>query len=697
MSASALVTRKDRDGVALLVIDHPPVNAASQQVRAELKGHVEAIGVDDGIGAVVLACAGRTFTAGADIREFGKPPTSPILYEVCAAIEACPKPVVAAIHGTALGGGCELALASHARIAARDAKVGLPEVKLGLVPGAGGTQRTPRLAGLLAAIDIATSGRLVSAEEAQKLGLIDTLVAPEDLREAAFAEARRLAGTMPRRTGALPVAAVAQADIDAALAAVKKKARGQNAPMEAANLILRSAEVPVEQGVLLEREAFMRLMDTDQGRALRHVFFAEREVTKVPGLEGASAREVKTVGVAGAGLMGSGIAVALLEAGYSVIAVEQSAEAAERGRARIAGMVERARDQGRIDPKTCEARLARLHVADELAAFAPCDLVIEAVFDDLAVKQALFEKLSGIVRPDTILATNTSYLDPNEIAASATHPERVVGMHFFSPANIMRLLEVVRCAKTSADVLATALAVGKKLRKTSVVSGVCQGFIGNRIYSIYRKQIEYMLEEGALPAEIDAALEGFGLAMGPFKVFDLSGLEIAWALRKRLAPTRDPRERYVHIADRLCEMGRFGQKSGVGWYRYENGKPVVDPAVTDIVREEAQKSGRPQRTFTPDEIRIRAISAMINEGCKVLEEGIALRASDIDLVFINGYGWPAHVGGPMFCAELWGWDRVLAEVRAMEARDGLGWAPAKLLVERAAGQSIAIAEPRGDG
>ena len=689
-SESSLVTRTDRDCVALLVIDHPPVNAASQQMRAELKRHIEDIGTDASVRAVVLACAGRTFTAGADIREFGKPPTSPILYEVCAAIEACPKPIVAAIHGTALGGGLELALASHARIAARDAKVGLPEVKLGLVPGAGGTQRAPRLAGLLAAIDIASSGRLMSVEEAQKLGIVDALVAPDELREAAFAEAKRLAGTTPRRTGALPVAPVAQADIDAALSGVKKKARGQNAPMEAAQLVLRAATVPVEQGVLLEREAFMRLMDTDQGRALRHVFFAEREVTKVPGLEGAHARDVKIVGVAGAGLMGSGIAVALLEAGFSVIAVEQSAEAAERGRARIAGMVERARDQGRIDATTCDARLARLNVTDDFAAFAPCDLVIEAVFDDLAVKQALFDKLSAIVRPDAILATNTSYLDPNEIAAAATNPERVVGMHFFSPANIMRLLEVVRCANTSPDVLATVLAVGKKLRKVCVVSGVCQGFIGNRIYSIYRKQIEYMLEEGALPADIDAALESFGLAMGPFKVFDLSGLEIAWALRKRLAPTRDPRERYVPIADRLCEMGRFGQKTAAGWYKYENGKPVVDPLVTDIVREEAQKSGRSQRTFTPAEIRIRVISAMINEGCKVLEEGVALRASDIDLVFLNGYGWPAHLGGPMFCAELWGWDRVLAEVRAMEARDGLGWAPAKLLVEKA---GAAIAEP----
>ena len=688
LSESTLVTRTDREGVALLVIDHPPVNAASQQVRAELKRHIEDIGADASVGAVVLACAGRTFTAGADIREFGKPPTSPILYEVCAAIEACPKPVVAAVHGTALGGGLELALASHARIAARDAKIGLPEVKLGLVPGAGGTQRTPRLAGLLAAIDIASSGRLVSAEEAQRLGLVDALVAPDALREAALAEARRLAGSVPRRTGALPVPPVAQADIDAALAAVKKKARGQNAPMEAANLVLRAATLPVEDGVLLEREAFMRLMETDQGRALRHVFFAEREVTKVPGLEGARAADVKMVGVAGAGLMGSGIAVALLEAGFSVIAVEQSAEAAERGRARIAGMVERARDQGRIDAATCAARLARLNVTDDFAGFAPCDLVIEAVFDDLAVKQALFQKLSAIVRPDAILATNTSYLDPNEIAASATNPERVVGMHFFSPANIMRLLEVVRCAKTTSDVLATALAVGKKLRKVCVVSGVCQGFIGNRIYSIYRKQIEYMLEEGALPAEIDAALESFGLAMGPFKVFDLSGLEIAWALRKRLAPTRDPRERYVPIADRLCEMGRFGQKTAAGWYKYDSGKPVVDPLVTDIVREEAQKSARLQRHFTPEEIRIRVISAMINEGCKVLEEGIALRAADIDLVFLNGYGWPAHLGGPMFCAELWGWDRVLAEVRAMEARDGLGWTPAKLLVEKA-GRTIA--------
>ena len=683
LSDTSPVTRVLEGPVAVLTIDFPPVNAASQVVRAALMAHVEAADADPAIGAIVLACAGRTFTAGADIREFGKPPTSPILFEVCDALEACSKPIVVAIHGTALGGGMELALGAHVRIAASDAQIGFPEVRLGLVPGAGGTQRTPRLAGVLAAMELVASGKPISAKKAHELGLIDGIVEPDQLLLVAIGRARRLVGTIPRRSGMLAIPAFDNVAAQAALAAIQQQARGQVSLLEAAQLVLRAPELSLADGIALERETFLRLMVSDQGRALRHVFFAERAVAKVAGLEHVLPLHVAQVGVVGAGLMGAGIAVAVASAGYNTIIVEQSLDAMQRGRARVMALLERNLKSGRISQAAFDADVARCSFSAELVTLSACDLVIEAVFDDLAVKKDLFAKLDKIVRPDAILATNTSYLDPNAIAEGISNPARVVGMHFFSPANIMRLLEIVRSQHTSPQVLATALAVGHRLRKISVVAGVCQGFIGNRIYAVYRKQCEFLLEEGALPHDIDAAMEAFGLAMGPFKAFDMTGLEIAWALRKRLAPTRDPAERYVRIADRLCEMGRLGQKSLAGWYKYENGKAVVDPIVSEIVSDEARKSGRPQHHFSAGDIQLRLISAMINEGFRILEEDVASRASDIDLVFLHGYGWPAYLGGPMFQGELLGWARVLAEVRAMEHRDGPGWTPAASLVQRA--------------
>jgi 3-hydroxyacyl-CoA dehydrogenase len=678
------VTRALRGDIALITIDNPPVNAASQAVREGLKREVEAAIADSKAETIVIACAGRTFTAGADIREFGKTPLPPILFEVLNVIEASTKPVVAAIQGTALGGGFEICLAAHRRVIAPDAKIGLPEVKLGLIPGAGGTQRTPRLCGLLAAIDIVTSGRMVPAKEALSLGLVD-VIAEGDLVEVALAEAAKLKGQAPRRTGSLPVPPVDAAEAEKALAAAEKKARGQISPGEAARAVLKAPTLSVADGVKMEREIFLRLTNSDQGKALRHVFFAERDAAKVPGLEGVAARKVTTIGVAGAGTMGSGISVALADAGYAVINVEQNAEAAGKGRERTDGVYGRLVKSGRLTEEVKAQRMGRITFAHDLSAFAPCDLIIEAVFDDMGVKQELFRKLSAIVRPDCILATNTSYLDPNEIAKAATNPERVVGMHFFSPANLMRLLEVVRAEKTVPDVLATALAVGKKLGKLTVVAGVCDGFIGNRIYANFRKQCEYMLEDGALPQEVDAAMESFGLPMGPFAVNDLSGLDIAWARRKRLASTRDPRERYVAIADTLCEMGRLGQKTGSGFYNYENGKRVVDPVVTGIVEKASADKGITRRTIGAEEIRMRIIAAMVNEGAKILAEGIAARPSDIDLVFINGYGWPAWLGGPMFQADLIGPKRILDEVRKMQTRDGFGWDPAPLLVKVAEG------------
>ena len=661
-----------RDRIAIATIDNPPVNAASQAVRAGLKETIERLGADAAVDAILIACAGRTFVAGADIREFGKAPMLPILFEVTAAIEACPKPVVVAVHGTALGGGCEIALAAHARVLRKDAKLGLPEVKLGLVPGAGGTQRLPRFTGVEKAMEIVSSGRMIDAQEAQTYGLVDVLT-EDDVVEAAVALARSRIGTPLTRTSDRAVPAFDAEAAKRQLAEIDRKARGQISPKEAANLVLAAPLVSVTDGIKLEREAFLRLTHSEQGMALRHIFFAERDATKVDGLDGVAPLPVTTVGIAGAGTMGAGIAVAFADAGYKVIVAERDTAAATAGKGRIDAIYARTVKSGRLNEATAAERLSRIDVRDTLEALAPSDLIVEAVFDDLEVKRTLFQTLAKIVRPEAILATNTSYLDPELIADVTPGPDRVVGMHFFAPPNIMRLLEVVRCARTRPAVLATALALGKKLRKLPIVSGVCPGFIGNRIYAMYRRQCEYMLEEGATPRQIDEAMEGFGLPMGPFRVFDMSGLDISWAQRKRLAPTRDPKERYVSIADRICEAGHFGQKTGAGWYAYENGERKEHAFVRGLIDEAAKARGLPQRNFSPEDIRIRLVAAMAKEGAQVLGEGIAQRASDIDLVFVNGYGWPNWLGGPMFQADRIGATRILAEIEAMQTRDGPGW------------------------
>ena len=670
------------DGVATVEIDNPPVNALSQAVRAGMKAAIEQAAADPAVQAIVVAAAGRTFVAGADIREQGKPAVPPITPEICHAMENCDKPVVVAIHGTALGGGMEIALSGHGRIAAADSRVGLPEVNLGILPGAGGTQRTPRLIGIPAAIDLISAGKPVTAREALALGLIDR-VADGDLRAEAIAFARELVGKPLRRTGHLPVPPFDRAAAEASIAAIDKRARGQVSPGQAARAVLFSADLPLAEGLKRERDTYLGMVTTDQAVALRHVFFSEREAAKVKGLENTTARPVNTIGIAGAGTMGSGIAVACADAGYAVVIVEQSEAAAAAGRDRIGGLYDRAIKSKRISEADKAARMERIAIGADRAAFAAADLVIEAVFDELPVKQELFAALDPLVRPDAVLATNTSYLNPDEIAAATARPDRVVGMHFFSPANVMRLLEVVRARHTTPDVLATALAVGKKLRKLSIVTGVCEGFIGNRILAAYRKQAEYMLEDGALPQDVDGAMEAYGFPMGPFAVNDLSGLDIAWARRKRLAPTRDPRERYVKIADALCEMGRLGQKTGAGWYRYKDGKREVDPEVNALVEAASRERGITRRPMAAAEIQSRIHATMVNEGSKILAEGIAARASDIDLVMINGYGYPNWRGGPMHEADRIGLDKVLAEVERISARDGYGFEPAPLLVELA--------------
>ncbi|TXH79557.1 MAG: 3-hydroxyacyl-CoA dehydrogenase [Rhizobium sp.] len=637
------------DGTLVVTIDNAPVSALSADVRTGLMaafGHAE---TDSNVAAVVLTGAGNSFIGGADIKEFGKPPVEPHLPDVISRIEAFPKPVIAAINGAALGGGLEVALACHRRLAASAAKLGLPEVKLGIVPGAGGTQRLPRLIGIAAAIDMIANSRIVSAAEALRLGIVDDVARGELIPEA-VANVKSAIGASLRRTGSLTVPPEASEAIDKAAADALRKARGQRAPAEAVRLVRLAATAPLSEGLAEERRTFIELRDSAEAAALRHVFFAERAAGKVEGLDAATARRIETIGIVGTGLMGSGIAVSALNGGYRVIGVEQTDEAAEKGRERIAGLLDKAVQSGRLDAAGREDRLKRLTVTADMQQLAEADIVIEAVFDDLAVKTELFQRLDGIVRAETILATNTSYLDPDIIAAATKRPERVVGLHFFSPANIMRLLEVVNCKKTAPEVLATALGLAKRLGKLPIVSGVTEGFIGNSIFSAYRREAEYMLEDGASPQEIDAALEAYGFPMGPFAVFDMAGLEIAWARRKRQAATRDPSERYVVIPDRLCEAGRFGQKTGRGWYAYPDGKRTVDPEVTAMIEAARTEKGITPKHFTAEEIVARLLKAMVDEGEKLLSGGIAARASDIDLVMINGYGFPASKGGPMFAA-----------------------------------------------
>lgn len=646
---SPRVSGSERDGVLVVTIDNPPVNATSVDVRRGLAAAIAHASEQASVRHIVITGAGKTFIGGADISEFGKPPLDPSLPTVIEAIEQSSKPVIAALNGVALGGGLEVGLSCHYRIASPAASFGLPEVKLGIVPGAGGTQRLPRLVGLAAALDMIGTGRSVKSAEALDLGIVDALA--DDPLEAALATLASGETIRFRKVGEFTVKTEPDDKLEPVAAKIRARAKGQAAPVEAVRLVLASAHSAFREGLADERNTFIRLRDSAEAAALRYVFFAERNAAKIDGLKDVAPRPVETIGIVGTGLMGSGIAIAALDAGFRVIGVEQTGEAAQKGLERIVGLLERNLKSGRIDEAGLSARLSRLSVNADFEELCNADLVIEAVFDDLTVKTELFRKLDDIVRPDAILATNTSYLDPDQIAAATRHPDRVLGLHFFSPANIMRLLEVVRCAKTAPDVLATGLAVAKKLGKLAIVSGVTEGFIGNSIFSAYRREAEFLVEDGAAPQEIDAAMEEFGMAMGPFAVFDMAGLEIAWARRKRQAATRDLAARYVDIADRLCEAGRFGQKTGRGWYRYDGGKREIDPEVTAMIEAARTAKGLVPKTFDKDEIVRRLLAAMAAEGKQLLDRGIAARASDIDLVLVNGYGFPSHKGGPMYQAD----------------------------------------------
>jgi 3-hydroxyacyl-CoA dehydrogenase len=688
-SSPAPPVRVQREGgLAVVTIDNPPVNALSQAVRVELLRLFRSFADDAGVTGIVLIGAGRDFVAGADIREMDGTPLEPSLPEVILAMEACRQPIVAAISGNALGGGFELALACDRRLATAGATVGLPEVKLGILPGAGGTQRLPRLVGVASAITLIAAGRRVGAKDAATLGLVDRVV-EGDLLAAARAE---VAQAGKRRLSALAVPASDVAEVEKAAGEALRSARGVPSVGKAVEMVRLAGNTPFAEAVRTERATFVALRDSAEAKALRHLFFAERNAQKVPGVAGAKARRLERVAVIGGGTMGSGIAVALADAGLAVVLLERDEAAIEGARKRIGGTYDRVVAGGRLSRAAADERIGRIAPGSEWAAIAEVDLVIEAVFEEMEVKLEVFRRLDALARPGAVLATNTSYLDVNRIAQATRRPQDVVGLHFFSPANVMRLLEIVRGEATAPDVLATGFALARKLGKVAVVAGVCEGFIGNRIFSAYRTQMEYLVEDGTWPEDVDRALEAYGFAMGPFAVFDLAGLDIAWAGRKRRAATRDPRERYVAVADRLCELGRFGRKTGRGWYLYPEGakKPVPDPEVHALIEAEAAAKGIARRTVTPEEIQRRALATMANVAAQILAEGMALRASDIDLVLASGYGFPSYRGGPLFAADARGLAAVLADVEAMHRTAGFGSEPAPLLIELArAGSSFA--------
>lgn len=689
-TAGAAHARRDED-ILVITLDHPPVNALSADVRRGLADAIQAAQTDPDVRAILLVGAGKNFIAGADIREFDKPPKPPALPDVCNQIEASTKPVVAALHGAALGGGLEVALAAHYRVALASAKLGLPEVNLGLLPGAGGTQRTPRLIGAAAALDLMLSGKHLSADAALRAGLVDTLAEGNDPLAAGLAYTRQLLaqGAGPRRsrdaTAALADKAAALAEAAAAGERIAKTLRGLYSPAKIVEAVRAAIEQPFDEGLRTERALFLQCLDSPQRAGLVHAFFAERETTKVPELKEGKPRALNKIGVVGGGTMGAGIAVSVLDAGLPVVMVEQDDAALERGRARVAQVYDLLVKKGRITAEERDGRLARLTGATTYDALSDADLIIEAVFEDMDVKLAVFAELDRVAKPGAVLATNTSYLDVNRVATATRHPGNVLGLHFFSPANIMKLLEIVVGEHTAPDTVATGFELARKLRKTPVRAGVCDGFIGNRILAVHRQAADMMMEDGASPYDIDAAVREFGYPMGPYQMADLAGGDIGWATRKRRAATRDPALRYVQIPDRLCERGWFGQKTGRGFYLYPDGARVgtPDPEVLAIIDDERRRAGVTPRPFTHEDIQRRYLAAMINEAANVLDQGIALRPSDVDVVFLSGYGFPRHHGGPMHYADSVGLDRVLADIRAYAQEDPAFWKPSPLLVRLA--------------
>lgn len=670
------VTIARENAIAVVTVDNPPVNALSQALRQALVEAVATLDADAAVKAVVLICAGRTFIAGADVGEFGKPPQPPHLPDVVATIEGAKTPWVAAIHGSALGGGLEVALGCAWRVAVPSASLGLPEVKLGIIPGAGGTVRLPRLIGPAAAVDLVTSGSPVGAKKAEGLGLIDAVV-DGDLRAGAIAFANDIAGkARPQPVSSRAVAPVEAGFWEGAEKAVAGKAKREAAPLRALASVRKASETDFASAMAFERETFLELRGSEQAAALRHVFFAERAAPRPPELAGVTPRAIRSAAVIGGGTMGAGIAAALRDAGLPVVLIERDAAAVERGLANVRGIYEGSVKRGRIPQAVADERMAGVTGGDDYGLLADTDLVIEAVFEDLVVKRAVFERLSAVCRPDAVLATNTSYLDPDAISEGVSHPERFLGLHFFSPAQIMKLLEIVPTEATAPEVLATGFALARLLGKIPVRAGICDGFIGNRILKVTRAQAERLLLSGATPAAVDAAMRAFGLPMGPFEAQDLGGLDIA-AFQRKAARERGETP-FAPVADRLCALGRYGQKTGGGWYDYQPGDraPKSSETVAAIIAEVAE--GRAQRTWDEAGVVDAIILPMVNEATRILEERVALRAADIDLVKIHGYGFPRWRGGPMHYAEARGLSAVVAVLDRLAA-DGLAEPPSDSL------------------
>ncbi len=681
------------DGVAVITLDNPPVNGLGYDVRAAVAAGIDRAQDDATVRAVVIIGSDRVFSGGADIREFNTPKATaePTLNTLIRIVESSMKPVVAAIAGTCMGGGLELALGCHFRVAMRRAQIALPEVKLGLLPGAGGTQRLPRAIGVERALNLIISGATVEAAQLADTALFDALL-EENLRDGALAFACDVAAGR-RAVRRLRDVAIdypnAQAFFQFARNAVDARSSRLPAPAKCVDAVAAAVQQPFDEGMRVERDLFRQLMLTPESRALRHAFLAERAAGKFPGLAASTpTRNVECVAVVGAGTMGSGIAMNFLSAGIPVALLETSQTALDKGLAAIRRNYETAVSKGKLAPDALERTMALVRPTLAYGDLASADLVIEAVFEDMDVKTEVFRTLDATMKPGAILATNTSTLDVDRIAAVTTRAQDVVGMHFFSPANVMRLLEVVRGARTADDVLQTVLRLARTIGKTAVVSGVCDGFIGNRMIEQYMRQATFLLEEGAAPAQVDRALEAFGMAMGPFRMADLAGNDVGWAIRKRRYVEK-PHVRYSRVPDRLCELGRFGQKTGLGWYRYEAGRRdgIPDPDVDALVADYRAELGLQARKIGNDEIVGRCVLALVNEGARLLGEGIAARASDIDIVYLAGYGFPRHTGGPMFHADSLGLYNVVREMHRFAANahaDAAFWEPAPLLAKLAA-------------
>lgn len=679
---------KDHD-VAIITINNPPVNALSPGVPEGIARALEEIGADDAVKACVLIGGGRTFVSGADIKEFSKmrsnpPPGAMSFPDLLGVIENSRKPVVMAIHGNALGGGLELAMAGHYRLAVVSAQVGQPEVKLGLIPGAHGTQRLPRLAGVAKAVAMCAEGNLVAAGDAVKFGIVDRLVEGDLLIEA-ISFARKVAGRYAPRTRDRDAKLGAPRENDAIFAAARetarKKQRGLMAPLAAIDAVEAATKLPFDEGCALEHKLFLECLQSDQSKALIHVFFSEREAAKIPDIpKETPAIPVIRAAVVGAGTMGGGIAMVFANAGIPVVLKEADQSALDRGIANIEKNYANSVARGRITRQVADERLKLIQPTLAYDAFAGADMVIEAVFEGMALKKEVFQELDRVCKPGAILASNTSTLSIDEIASVTSRPEFVLGTHFFSPANVMRLLEIVRGKLTSTEVIATAMQLSKKLGKIGVLVGNCRGFVGNRMFHPYVRESVFLVEEGASVEQVDKSLYDFGMAMGPLAVGDLAGLDVGWRIRKEYRHLEKPGIRQPFAGDRLCELGRFGQKTGAGWYKYfDKRQPAPDPEVAALVREWASEAGIRRREISPDEIVDRCVYALVNEGARILEEGFVLRASDIDMIYLNGYGFPAYRGGPMWYADTVGLANVCARVREFQEQHGEIWEPAPLL------------------